>query len=90
VIRAVAAAAYELRLQPSEPGWIDLAFESPMICSRRAREVLGWRPRYHSVETLLELLEGIREGAGNDTPPLSPRSKSARKERVRINVERSA
>jgi UDP-glucose 4-epimerase len=80
VIRAVAAAAFQLRLQPSEPGWIDLAFKAPMLCSRRAREELNWRPRYDSVETLLELLEGIREGAGIDTPPLSPRSKSVRKE----------
>jgi nucleoside-diphosphate-sugar epimerase len=75
VIRAVAAAAFQLRLQPSEPGWIDLAFKSPMLCSRRAREELDWRPRYDSVATLLELLEGIREGAGIETPPLSPRSK---------------
>jgi hypothetical protein len=35
-----------------------------MLCSRRAREELDWRPRYDSVATLLELLEGIREGAG--------------------------
>ena len=75
VIRAVAAAAFGLRLQPSEPGWIDLAFKSPMLCSRRAREELNWRPRHDSVETLLELLQGIREGAGIETPPLSPRSK---------------
>jgi UDP-glucose 4-epimerase len=90
VIRAVAAAAFQLRLQPSEPGWIDLAFKAPMLCSRRAREELDWRPRHHSVETLLELLEGIRKGAGIETPPLSPRSRSVRKERTKIGVQRSA
>jgi nucleoside-diphosphate-sugar epimerase len=90
LIRAVAAAAFQLRLQPSEPGWIDLAFKSPMLCSRRAREELNWRPRNDSVETLLELLEGIREGAGVDTPPLSPRSKSVRKARVKLDLQRSA
>lgn len=77
-IRAIARAAFRLRLQPSEPGWIDLAFGSPTISSVRARDQLGWYPRFGSIETLLELLEGIREGAGTDTPPLEARSKRAR------------
>ena len=76
VLRSLAAAAFRLHLAPSEPGWIDLAFGSPLLCSRRAREELLWRPRFDSVATLLELLKGIREGSGSETPPLTPRSGS--------------
>jgi nucleoside-diphosphate-sugar epimerase len=71
-LRAGAAATWRLRLQPSEPGWVDMALNVPVMDCTRAREELGWRPRHTSVEALRELLEGIREGAGIDTPPLAP------------------
>jgi UDP-glucose 4-epimerase len=71
-LRAGAAATWRLRLQPSEPGWVDMALNVPIMDCTRAREELGWRPRHTSVEALRELLEGIREGAGIDTPPLAP------------------
>jgi UDP-glucose 4-epimerase len=38
----------------------------------RARTELGWEPNWTSTGALLDLLEGIREGAGLDTPPLEP------------------
>ena len=40
----------------------------------RARRELGWRPRHSAKETLLELLDGMRDGAGFGTPPLDPRA----------------
>jgi UDP-glucose 4-epimerase len=40
----------------------------------RAREQLGWTPRHSAEEALVELLEGMRDGAGGDTPPLEPRA----------------
>jgi nucleoside-diphosphate-sugar epimerase len=79
LIRDISSTAFRLRLQPSEPGWVDLAFSSPTMSSLRARDELGWYPRFGAIETLLELLEGIRDGAGTDTPALAPRSKRARK-----------
>ena len=36
----------------------------------RAREELGWAPRYRSTEAFGELLEGLRLGDGGPTPPL--------------------
>jgi nucleoside-diphosphate-sugar epimerase len=81
LIRAVSSAAFRLRLSPSEPGWIDLAWSAPTLSWRRARDELGWYPRFGSIETLLELLKGIRDGAGAETPPLEPRSKRARDRR---------
>jgi UDP-glucose 4-epimerase len=71
-LRAGAAVSWRLRLQPSEPGWVDMALNVPIMDCSRAREELGWRPRRTSVEALRELMEGIRDGAGIDTPPLAP------------------
>ncbi|HEV2874152.1 MAG TPA: NAD-dependent epimerase/dehydratase family protein [Thermoleophilaceae bacterium] len=72
VLRAGAALSWRLRLQPSEPGWVDMALSVPVMDCTRAHEQLGWRPRRTSVEALRELLEGVRDGAGIDTPPLAP------------------
>jgi UDP-glucose 4-epimerase len=72
VLRGGAAATFKLRLQPSEPGWVDMALSVPLMDVTRAREELGWQPRHSAGEALLELLKGMREGAGLDTPPLEP------------------
>jgi UDP-glucose 4-epimerase len=72
LLRGGAALGYRLRLQPSEPGWVDMALAVPVMDTTRARTELGWRPRRSSSEALLELLDGMREGAGIDTPPLDP------------------
>jgi hypothetical protein len=40
--------------------------------TRRAREELGWTPRDDAGDALLELITGLRESAGFDTPPLAP------------------
>jgi UDP-glucose 4-epimerase len=72
VLRGGAALAHRLRLQPSEPGWVDMALAVPVMDTTRARTELGWQPRRSSTEALLDLLDGMREGAGLDTPPLEP------------------
>jgi len=69
-LRALAAASWRLRLQPASPSWLDLAFGVPTLDSTRAREELGWVPRRSADAALLELLDGLREGAAMDTPPL--------------------
>jgi nucleoside-diphosphate-sugar epimerase len=70
VVRAGAAATFKLRLQPSEPGWLDMGLGVPVMdCSRAERE-LGWRPRHSAADALRDLLAGMRAGAGLDTPPL--------------------
>ena len=72
VLRAGAAVTWRLRLQPTPPGWVDQAMEVPLLDSSRARHELGWTPRHDAGSTLLELLEGLHDRAGLDTPPLSP------------------
>lgn len=72
VLRTAADVAFRLRLQPSEPGWVDMGLQTPLMDIRRAREELGWSPTRSATHALVELLDGMREGAGLDTPPLEP------------------
>jgi UDP-glucose 4-epimerase len=70
VLRAGAAASFKLRLQPSEPGWLDMGLGVPLMDCTRAQEELGWRPQRSASDALGDLLAGMREGAGLETPPL--------------------
>ena len=47
---------------------------------------LGWEPRHSGVEALEELLEGLREGQGDRTPPLEGDSVGARVEDLKTGV----
>jgi nucleoside-diphosphate-sugar epimerase len=67
-------ASYKLRLHPTPPGWLDLALQTPVMDTTRARTELGWQPTHSSREALLDLLKGMREGEGIDTPSLEPDS----------------
>jgi len=69
--RAGAGLSWRLRLQPVPPGWLDLALNIPVMDTTRARQELGWTPRYSAGDTLLDELKGLRTGAALDTPPLS-------------------
>ncbi|WP_067803487.1 NAD-dependent epimerase/dehydratase family protein [Actinomadura formosensis] len=71
-VRAAIAAAWALHLVPASPGLFDLAMEIPVMDTARARTELGWTPRHTAREAFTEFLEGLRAGAGRDTPPLAP------------------
>src|SRR5947209_12564913 len=43
-LRAGAAVTYALRLQPAEPGWVDMGLSVPLIDPGRAARELGWTP----------------------------------------------
>jgi UDP-glucose 4-epimerase len=73
-LRTAADLAWRAHLQPSPPGWLDMGLAVPVMDTRRARAELGWTPRRSSTDALLELLAGMREPAGLDTPPLDPRA----------------
>jgi len=74
LIRQAAAVSWHLHLQPTPPGWLDLALAVPVMDTRRAHEELGWNARMSSVEALADLIQGLRDGDGMETPPLSPGS----------------
>lgn len=72
VLRVLADATWRARLQPTPSGWLDMGLAVPLMDTRRARGQLGWTPRHSAVAALEELLAGMREPAGMDTPPLDP------------------
>jgi nucleoside-diphosphate-sugar epimerase len=72
-LRASAAAAWAVRLQPVDPGWLDMARRVPTMSSERARRELDWQPRHDAREVLAEALAGLVAGSGADTPALRPR-----------------
>jgi ferritin-like metal-binding protein YciE/nucleoside-diphosphate-sugar epimerase len=86
VVRRLAHLTWRMRLQPTPPGWLDMALNVPLMSSDRAREELGWEPRHSAAEALEELLEGLREGHGAKTPPLEGDSVGARLEDLKTGV----
>jgi UDP-glucose 4-epimerase len=86
VVRRLADLSWRMRLQPTPPGWLDMALNVPLMSSERARGELGWEPRHSGVEALEELLEGLREGHGAKTPPLEADSVGARLEDLKTGV----
>jgi UDP-glucose 4-epimerase len=72
VLRGAASLTWQLRLQPTPPGWLDLALGVPSMDTSRAREELGWEPSVTSLDALEDLLQGMRHAEGGPTPPLEP------------------
>jgi UDP-glucose 4-epimerase len=70
VFRWGADVSWRLHLQPTPCDWVDMAFESPLLDTTRARAELGWQPTVGADDTLRELLGGMNDGAGEPTPPL--------------------
>jgi nucleoside-diphosphate-sugar epimerase len=70
--RGLTALSWRLHLQPTPAGWLDLGLGVPLMSSERARDELGWEPQVSSLDALLEVLDGVREGSGGPTPPLDP------------------
>lgn len=83
-LRTAAEISYRLHLGPADPGWVDLAFQAPLLDCSRARRELGWSPRRTAVQALLELLDGLRERASVATPPLSTYGSAEKNTRVRV------
>ena len=74
VVRRLADLTWRLRLQPTPSGWVDMALSVPIMDPTRAREELGWKPERSATDALRDLIQGLNEGAGIETPPLAPRT----------------
>lgn len=86
VVRRLADLSWRLHLQPTPPGWLDMALNVPLMSSQRAQAELGWEPRRSGIEALEELVEGLREGQGAKTPPLEADSAGARLDDLKTGV----
>ncbi len=70
--RATLAAAWHMHLLPASPHLLDLFLSVPVMDTTRATTELGWAATMDSLSAIREVMEGMREGAGGDTPPLDP------------------
>ncbi len=86
LVRAAVAAAWHAHLLPADPKLLDLVLGLPLLDTTRARTVLGWTPRRTGAEALGEMLQGLADGAGGATPPLTPDSAAGRLHEVATGV----
>jgi UDP-glucose 4-epimerase len=70
-LRLAADLSWRAHLQPTPAGWVDLAVQTPIMDTTRARTELGWAPTRTSGEALRELLEGFADRAYGPTAPLA-------------------
>lgn len=90
LVRGSVWAAWNARVVPASPGWLDMAEASPRLSTERARSVLGWEPRLSAYDTVAEVFEGMAEGAGTASPPLRPRGSLMGSARTRTPVSQPA
>ncbi|MCK9904316.1 NAD-dependent epimerase/dehydratase family protein [Frankia sp. Cpl3] len=86
--RAALAAAWHLRLVPTEPGLLDAVLRLPLMDTTRARTELGWVPRHDAHAALQSFLVGLRQGAGEGTAALAPNTPAGRVHEVLTGVGR--
>ncbi len=74
LLRTAAALAWYARLQPLDPGWLDLAFGVPLLDTGRARRELDWSPSTPADTALAQAVAGMADAAAAPSPALRPRS----------------
>jgi nucleoside-diphosphate-sugar epimerase len=74
LVRALMLAAWQARLQPVAPGWLDLGCAAPALDSSRAKRELGWSPKIDAMGVLRETIEGMRHAAAGSTAVLRRRT----------------
>ncbi|WP_030300318.1 NAD-dependent epimerase/dehydratase family protein [Streptomyces katrae] len=79
--RAALSAAWRVHLVPADPGLLDAVLRLPLLDAGRARDELGWTPSTTATEAVAAFLEGLHQGAGLDTPPLTPATAGAGRHR---------
>ncbi|MBT1004205.1 NAD-dependent epimerase/dehydratase family protein [Paenarthrobacter sp. DKR-5] len=73
LLRGLVAASWRLHLQRSDPGWVDMGAQVPLMDTSRARNELGWSPSKTSQEAVSAVLGGMQQGAGVEaSAPLRP------------------
>ena len=73
-VRAAVSLSWHARLQPVDPGWVDMGYALPLLDTARATSVLGWSPTKDALTVLGETVDGMKETAAGRSPVLRPRS----------------
>jgi nucleoside-diphosphate-sugar epimerase len=72
VLRAIVDVTWRLRVQATDPGWIDIATSVPVMSTERARRELGWVPVHSSTGALRQIVDGF--GTNRDVDASAPLS----------------
>ncbi|MFC7727368.1 NAD-dependent epimerase/dehydratase family protein [Nocardioides sp. GCM10028917] len=73
-VRAAVSTSWHARVQPLDPGWIDMGYAVPLLDTTRARTELGWEPSTNATLVLAETVAGMQDTAWSGTPILRPRT----------------
>lgn len=73
-VRGLAAGTWKAHLQPTEPGWLDLAMRVPVLDTGRARDLLDWEPFHPADAVLRDFLAALAGGRGTGSEALRSRS----------------
>ena len=71
ILRALAAVTWQLHLQPTDAGWLDLAMNLPLLDTSRLRD-LGWSPEHAGTDVLTDFVAALAHGEGGTGPLLYP------------------
>ncbi|PRY51250.1 nucleoside-diphosphate-sugar epimerase [Geodermatophilus tzadiensis] len=71
-VRTGLSAAFHAHVVPTEPGWLDLGLQSPVLNTARARTQLDWQPAHRGDDVLRQFVEALGRGDGAPGPLLSP------------------
>ncbi|WP_375474876.1 NAD-dependent epimerase/dehydratase family protein [uncultured Jatrophihabitans sp.] len=72
LLRAVTDLTWRARIQPTDPGWVDLAIGMPLLDTSRLR-ALGWAPAHDGAEVLSSFVDALAAGRGGAGALLYPR-----------------
>jgi hypothetical protein len=64
LMRPLVLASWRARLQPIDPGWLDVIRSLPLLNTRRARTELSWQPRHTSLQALADLAQALTASRG--------------------------
>lgn len=76
IVRAVIVALNRVGLVALTPGWFDVATNTPLMDTSKARRELGWIPRHSSMDSAQELIDGLADGAVGTSAATGSESRS--------------
>ncbi|GAA4265002.1 NAD-dependent epimerase/dehydratase family protein [Frondihabitans peucedani] len=68
-LRLLVSATWRLRVQPTDPGWVDIAAKVPVMSTERARTILGWSPKVPADAAVAAMVVGIAERSNVESSP---------------------
>ena len=74
VVAGAVALSWRLHVQPVDRGWIELAYQVPLLDCTRARQELDWAPRFSGTETIAQAVDAVLESEDGASPPLRRRN----------------